>query len=715
MVVLTNKPAISYAETFFESTKNLPSRVKDDVFSFMSRFLNDPTSRGLNYERINTVDSSLRSVRVNGSYRAIVRIPDESAPNTYFILWVDAHDDAYEWAKRKRILHDRTTNAVTLVETREVIEEERIPEKTLGAKDEGVFHKYENVQLKALGVGEEILFMLRAVESREQLEGIKRFLPVPVYENLVYLLEEIPFEEVWALYQEYQESTEEITLEDALTEPINRDRFFVSVSEEDEEMARQFLHGEIDSWRVFLHPKQRKLVEADHEGPVRIIGGPGTGKSVVAMHRAKYLLETLYTDTRDKVLFTTFSSNLSADLEEMMKGMLTNQGFTRLKVVNLDKIISQLLETFFPHEKLMYGEEVLLIWKGLLAGTGFTEKYSENFLKTEYEEMIVEERIKSITEYFRHTRIGRGIGLSRKEKKEIWSLVEAYQLRCAELKKWDAPSAEKKIVEYLKEYVPEGLYRCVIADEVQDFRRTTLELLRALAGEKKSNDLYLVGDQMQRIFQKKGDKTDECIDSENRVYKLLHNYRTTEEISKFAQGIVKDVPLLLEEESSSNPIISHTRGKIPSITEFSKKEEELAYIADTVKKWTALGTLERSICILARTKNELTSLKEYLGSMGIRSYEIKQSKRDDKTIGGVRLSTMHRAKGLEFDCVIIMGMNQYNMPHQKTLESAESGVEKRELMIQEKLLLYVSATRAKKELGVCCTGKMTAFVPAMSK
>ena len=715
MVVLTNRPAISYADTFFESTRNLPSRVKDDVFSFMSRFLHDPTSRGLNYEKINTVDPSLRSVRVNGSYRAIVRIPDESAPNTYFILWVDAHDDAYEWAKRRRIIHDRTTNAVTLVETREVTEEESIPLEPVEDKERGVFQKYENDQLKSLGVGEEILFMLRAVQNREQLEGIRRFFHAPVYENLVYLLEEIPYEEVWALYQEYQESAEEIALEDALAEPINRDRFFVSISEEDEELAKQFLQGEIDSWRVFLHPKQRRFVEEDYEGPVRIIGGPGTGKSVVAMHRVKYLLETLYTDARDKVLFTTFSSNLSADLEELMKGMLTAQGFSRLKVVNLDKIISQLLETYFPQEKLMYGEEVLSVWKGLLADKGYTEKYSENFLKTEYEEMILENRIQSLAEYFSHPRIGRGKGLSRKEKKEIWSLAESYQSRCAELKKWDAPSAEKKIVTYLKEYVPEGLYRCAVADEVQDFRRTSLELLRALAGEKKRNDLYLVGDQMQRIFQKRGEKSDEDEDLEDRVYRLLHNYRTTGEISKFAQGIVKDIPMLLEEEPSSNPIISHTQGKVPSVTEFSRKDEELEYIADTVKKWNALGTLERSICILSRTKNELTSVKEYLGRKGIRSYEIKQSRRDDKTIGGVRLSTMHRAKGLEFDCVIIMGMNQNNMPHQKTLESAESGVEKRELLIQEKLLFYVAATRAKKELGVSCTGKMTAFVPTMSQ
>ena len=715
MVVLTNRPAISYAETFFESTKSLPSRVKDDVFSFINRFLQDPTSRGLNYEKINTVDPSLRSVRVNGSYRAIVRIPDESAPNTYFLLWVDAHDDAYEWAKRKRITHDRTTNAVTLVETRETVEEERSSEEPQEIRFKGVFHQYENEQLKALGVEEEILFTLRAVENREQLDGIKRFFPAPVYENLVYLLEEIPFEEVYALYQEYQESAEEITLEDALTEPINRDRFFVSISEEDEELVRQFLHGEIDSWRVFLHPKQREYVEADYEGPVRIIGGPGTGKSVVAMHRAKHLLETLYTDSREKILFTTFSSNLSADLEEMMKGMLTAQGFSRLKVVNLDKIISQLLETYFPQQKLMYGDEVLFVWKGLLTENGFKGKYSENFLKTEYEEIIVEEGVESLSKYFSHSRIGRGVGLSRKEKKEIWSLVEAYQVRCEELRKWDAPSAEKKLVGYIKESFPGGLFRCVIADEVQDFRKTSLALLRAIAGEQKRNDLYLVGDQMQRIYQKREEKADEDIDSGNRVFKLLHNYRTTGEIARFAQGIVQDVPLLLEENFSPDPVISHTQGKVPSVSEFLRKEEELAYIADTVKKWTALGTLERSICILARTKNELTSIKEYLASKGIRSYEIKQSNKDDKTVSGVRLSTMHRAKGLEFDCVIIMGMNQNNMPNQKTLESAESGVEKRELMLQEKLLLYVAATRAKKELSVSCTGKMTTFIPVVNQ
>jgi len=713
MAVFANKPAISYAKTFYEAVDRLPNRVLADVTTFTMRFLQDPTASGLNYEKIVAADRSFRSVRVNGSYRAIVRIPDDSAPNTYFLLWVDKHDDAYEWAKRKRILRDECTNAVSLVEMIEAAED---PSRdTVESLAENLFQSYTDEELLKLGVDNSILFLIRAVKAREQFESIKRYLSAVVSENLEYLLSEIPYSEVLESYFEHQNNCrEEITLEEALRESINGDRFFVAKSEEDEELLHQFLHGEIDVWRIFLHPKQRSYVEGNYPGPVEVMGGPGTGKSVVAMHRAKYILEHLYPSNQDRILFSTFSSNLSEDLEELMKSMVSPQNFSRLEVMNLDKVVSRLLREYFPREQLVYGEDVLAIWSRAIERMEMKTKYLEGFLKSEYEEIIIEGNIESLNDYFVYPRVGQGVSLNRKQKKEVWALVEEYKKLSSDYKKIDAPSAERKLARYLKENVPQGLYRCIIADEVQDLRNSTLELLRVLAGEEKDNDIFLVGDIYQSIFRKSDTRLRRSIETQGRVYKLIHNYRTTEEIYQLAQSIVAGIGEPLGDEQLSAKGYCHSQGKKPTISRFVTKDEELENLVDTVKKWMARGILERSICILTRSKNEISMVKEVLSHWGYRTFEIKPSKRDDKTIPGVRLTTMHRAKGLEFECVAIIGMEEANMPHKRTINCSTNMVEKRSLERQERLLLYVATTRAKTELSISYTGTLSPFLVSHS-
>lgn len=709
MAVFANKPAISYAKTFYEAVDRLPNRVLADVTTFTMRFLQDPTASGLNYEKIAAADPSFRSVRVNGSYRAIVRIPDDSAPNTYFLLWVDKHDDAYEWAKRKRILRDEYTNAVSLVEMIETTEE--TSRDTVEPMADNLFQSYTDEELLELSVDNSVLFLIRAVKTRDQFESIKRYLSALVSENLEYLLSEIPYSEVLESYLEQKNNRrEEITLEEALTESINGERFFVARSEEDEELLHQFLHGEIDVWRIFLHPKQRSYVEGSYPGPVEVMGGPGTGKSVVAMHRAKYLLEHLYPSIQDRILFSTFSSNLSEDLEELMKSMVSPQKFSRLEVMNLDKVVSRLLREYFPGEQLVYGEDVLAIWTNAIEQMEMKTKYLEGFLKSEYEEIIIEGNIGCLNDYFAYPRVGQGVSLNRKQKKEVWVLVENYKKLSSENKKIDAPSAERKLATYLKENVPHGLYRCIIADEVQDLRNSSLDLLRVLAGEEKKNDIFLVGDIYQRIFRKSDNKSKRSIETQGRVYKLIHNYRTTEEIYQLAQSVVAKIGEPLGDELLNSKGYCHSQGEKPTISRFATKDEELENLMDTVKKWIARGIPERNICILTRSKNEISMVKEVLSHRDCRTFEIKPSKRDDKTMPGVRLSTMHRAKGLEFDCVAIFGMEEANMPHQRTINSSSNIIEKRLLERNERFLLYVAITRAKNELAISYTGTISPFL-----
>jgi len=709
-VVLTNRPAVAYADTFFKACGRLTPGILRDVMSFTEKFLQDPTSRGLNYEKIQTIDPSLRSVRVNGSYRAIVRIPDSTAPNTYFLLWVDAHDDAYDWAKRKVIEHDSYSNAITLVESREeiVVSEEKEKEHP----SRGLFHHLDDEALESLGVDKSALFMIRAIETKEQLEGIKEYLQAPIFENLSYILADIPYEEVLELYKENIADNEtEKDMESALSENINKDRFFVAETEEDQKLIEQYLNGEIDEWRIFLHPKQRKYVEGDFDGPVRIAGGPGTGKSVVAMHRTRYLLEEMYTSEQEKVLFTTFSSNLSEDMDEMMKGMLKPKAYARLKVLNIDKVISGMLSEYMPEYRLIYGSDVLELWKEAMEEVTKDPFFTASMLKNEYEDMIVQNEITDSTSYFRLRRIGSGVRLNRAQKKQIWTIIEKYQEVCERKGMLDACSAENKLTMMMKERKPGGIYRSIVSDEVQDLRRSSIRFLRALAGDEKQNDLFLVGDNLQRIYMNRSDLEHPDMETPGGTFSLINNYRTTQEISDFAGRIVADIPVMIAEENEKKVHqISTLHGKAPTVKSFTSKEEELEFLYESIRKWIALGINDRGICVLTRTRNELGMIKDHLSGKGYRTFEIKPSRKDDKILQGIRLSTMHRAKGLEFDCVLVTGMDGLNMPNKKAVNSAANRMEAKELLLQEKLLLYVAVTRARKEIAVTCVGNMTSFI-----
>lgn len=709
MVVLSNRPAVAYSDTFFRACNRLTPGILRDVMSFTEKFLQDPTSRGLNYERIQAIDPSLRSVRVNGSYRAIVRIPDATAPNTYFLLWVDAHDDAYDWAKRKVITHDSYTNAITLVESRE--EEVERKETLHEAELKGIFQKLDNQSLLNLGVEESALFMIRAVESKEQMEGIRGYMQAPVFENLSYIIADIPYEEVLELYKEtILEVRSDQNMETALSENINKERFFLSETDEDQKLIEQYLNGEIDGWRIFLHPKQRKYVEGDYEGPVRIVGGPGTGKSVVAMHRTKYLLETIHKESDERILFTTFSSNLSEDLDEMMKEMLKPRDYSRLKVLNVDKVISSLLSEYLPSYRLIYGDDVLGLWSEAIRLVT-RDEFTPALLKNEYEDMIIQNDINDLPSYFTLLRVGSGVRLNRSQKKLIWSIVEKYQELCDVRGILDAPSAEKKLTWMLKKSKPEGLYSGIVSDEVQDLRNSSLKFLRALGGTQKKNDLFLVGDNLQRIYMNSFDIRKSGVDVEDRTFALIHNYRTTQEISDFASKIIEVIPAVVKEENERRiQQISTIQGKSPVTKVLPSKVAEMEFVHETIKKWIAVGIDDKGICILTRTKNELNSVKEYFHRKGYRTFEIKPSRKDDKTLTGIRLSTMHRAKGLEFDCVVLIGMDESNMPNRKAVESAENRMEEKDLILQERLLLYVAVTRAKKEIAITCTGNMTPFL-----
>jgi superfamily I DNA and RNA helicase len=102
----------------------------------------------------------------------------------------------------------------------------------------------------------------------------------------------------------------------ALEHPDSRRRFVTVNSEKD---LASMLDAPLEKWRVFLHPSQERLVTKNFNGPARVLGGPGTGKTVVAMHRARHLAKTLCSDADDRILFTTYTANLAQNVEQNIR------------------------------------------------------------------------------------------------------------------------------------------------------------------------------------------------------------------------------------------------------------------------------------------------------------------------------------------------------------------------------------------------------------
>jgi len=305
---------VAISSDFFTALSKLPKTQMNKTIKLVEKFKNDPTSSGINYEKLHfSSDSRLYSIRVDNTYRCIVLKPERG--NVFILLWVDHHDAAYDWAKRHKCSIHPETGSIQILETEYTTEQMPIIEKK---NTKTVFNEYRDRELLRLGVPEEMLSQIRQIESEDELDALRAYLPEEAYEGLFYLLAGDSLEEVLQ-YLSNDTIGEKVDTNDfvkALENANSKRRFYV-VDENDIDLM-SMLNAPLEKWRVFLHPTQRKLVYRDWNGPVRVLGGAGTGKTVVAMHRAKWLAQKLPL-SEGKILLTTFTKNLAMDIYENLK------------------------------------------------------------------------------------------------------------------------------------------------------------------------------------------------------------------------------------------------------------------------------------------------------------------------------------------------------------------------------------------------------------
>ncbi len=677
-----------------EKLFDLPKAIQKKVLEFQKKFRENSTAESIHLEPIKEFkDQSLRTARIDLKYRIIIRVPETG--DSYYLLWVDNHDEAMDWAKNKIFQWNENTQTAQIFITPDEPVAKPFIEKE---KDSFLFSAFSDEQLISIGVPGVLIDLVRSIKNIDELEKAEKYLPVDAFERLFYISDGLNINLVIAEINEGKTESTDINVQN---ESRNNKRSYVEV---DDELISGIINGELSKWQIFLHPAQRALVESDFNGSVKVAGGAGTGKTVVALHRLKYLSSLKDGDSR-KIVFTTFTNALTTNLISLAKKLETD--FTKVHITNIDtlvkeqalnnRLIDKTIRILDFHQSKTSEE----IWNEVLELT--LSEFDTKFLSTEYQNVILYNNINEGNEYLKVSRAGRGKPITRKQKMEVWVLVESYKTLKKEQKYLDRFELFNLVSNYLNsnQIFP---FKNVIADEIQDLSNVELRFLRSLV-EAKRNDLFLVGDPYQKIYNRRINFSSMGISIRgNRSRQLRINYRTSEEIKRLAISAVQEISYddFDGESEKLNGYLSLFHGEKPTYEVFKTKSEENDSIISKIKNLRENGLRYNEIAIGFRTKESLKELKTILHKLKIPySDNINPATTNYE---GIVLSTFHSLKGLEFKAVLLCDVNNRTCPQYFSMLNQLDEVQKEEYYKSERALMYVAVSRAIKILYITGTG-----------
>ena len=708
-----SQPALRVAASrgFFKALNTLPERGRAKVHKFIVQFMDEPTAPGLNYERINgSKDPQVRSLRVDQDYRCIVRAPEKGS--TYVLLWVDKHDDAYAWARRKACHVNRVSGALQIVDVEGA--EKALGDTISATVPDSLFAQIADEQLMQLGVPAALLPSLRAISNEDGLTRLLEWLPPDCVDALILLADGRSFEEVLTELEKERPSTVDPTdVDTALNQPDSQAEFVVLT---DDEELEAILSAPLEQWRVVLHPSQKRLVERHWNGPVRVLGGAGTGKTVAAMHRARWLARSFLgageAARGDKVLFTTFTRNLSTDIRSNLAKICTPQELQRIEVTHLDAWVSSYLRSQGLTIKVFNKEARDAAWSVAMLVADPELGLDLRFYEEEWKEVVLAQGCSTQDEYLVAKRIGRGTRLNRQKRISIWPVFDALRSELRQRGLWEPEEAKQAAADRLNASGQPPRYRAIVVDEAQDFDVAAFRLLRALAGAEHTDDLFIVGDPHQRIYGRPLVLGQCGINVRGRSRKLRINYRTTEETRAWATAVLQGIDFD-DLDGGSDPI-SDTRsllhGDQPLVKGFEDPADERRFLEDKLRQLRDVDGNLASTCVTIRTNKAVEQLARGLETAGFQVRIIEADEADDPSDPSLRLATMHRIKGLEFDQVFIPELNAELMPYRVELNRRPDEVSRQLFEQQERSLLHVAATRAKKRVVVTYSGKPSSFL-----
>lgn len=700
---------VAFSKEFMEAYSALPRKIQKKVREFTVKFQKDPTQPGLNFEHLDGVqDPKVRSVRVDQAYRAIVIHPPKG--DVYLCVWVDHHDAAYRWVRNRRFEVNPSSGAFQIFEMTEPALAAKPPaEPAVAEQPRGLFDGHDDEDLLLAGVPDPLLASVRAIQTETDLDALAPHMPSDAAEMLYLLAAGYGLLEAIEEADRSRPEPAKVDVEDfevALKRPEAQPLFNIVA---DEAELEAMLDAPLDQWRVFLHPSQSKLVKMNANGPVRVLGGAGTGKTVVLIHRAAYLASQVFTGVHDRILVTTFTRNLAIDLRMSLRKLCSAEVFARLEVTNIHSWVANFMRKHGHTLRIVQDEQRRHLFE--MAMTEAPDQiYPLSFYLDEWDEVVQPQDVSTRDDYLTARRVGRGVRLTRRQRDDVWRVLGRYRELLDQERRIEWPDAVREARLYIEKQDIALPYCAVLSDEVQDFTANDLRLLRRLAPEE-SNTLFLVGDGHQRIYGQPVSLGSCGIAIRGRGRRLKLNYRTTEQIRNRAVAVLegRSVDDLDGGIDSLKGYRSLRSGPVPEALHFVTEAEEAKFIVDRVRSWLDAGVSGDSICLAARTGAQIADRYEsILNTAGFDVVRVRTDPEKESQKPGVRLATMHRMKGLEFSRVLLVGVQEGTIPLPLDTESDEAEAAQHE--VRERCLFYVASTRARDELVIAGYGQRSPFL-----
>jgi superfamily I DNA/RNA helicase/mRNA-degrading endonuclease RelE of RelBE toxin-antitoxin system len=680
------------ADTFTDSLARLTGDEQKAAKTTAFDLQLNPVNPGMQLHKIDkSKDKNFWSVRVSADIRLIVH----KTLGSLLLCYVDHHDKAYDWAKRRRLEAHPKTGAAQFVEIRETVQEILVPayvqEPRPAQYAEPLFAKVSDDELLGYGVPAEWLPDVRAATGG----------------TLLTLADHLPGEAAEALLELATGGTpRQPQPVEAPANPFDHPdaqrRFRVMSNVEELERALEFPW---DKWTVFLHPAQRQWVERDYTGPARVSGSAGTGKTIVALHRAVFLARS-HPDSR--VLLTTYSETLANALRTQLRRLLGNEPrlAERLEVHALDAIGERLYEQHFGRPRIATRELIRRYIAEASAGQE-GQKVSPAFSLSEWEELVDAWQLDSWESYRDVKRLGRKTRLPEARRAALWAIFDAVRKRLGVEGLITRAGLYSRLASQLaqRKHPP---FDYVVVDEAQDLSVAQLRFLAAMgtdAGAERPNGLFFAGDLGQRIFQQPFSWKSLGVDIRGRARTLHINYRTSHQIRTQADRLlapeVADVDGNVEQRRGT---VSVFNGPPPVVQTFDSQAKEIeavgAWLADRGKE----GVMPHEMGVFVRSEAELERARAALARAGMPFKVLDEGV--ETSHGQVSISSMHLAKGLEFRAVAVMACDDEVIPLQSRIETVADDTDLEEVYNTERHLLYVACTRARDHLLV------TSVVPA---
>ncbi|QYC45268.1 DNA-dependent helicase II [Nonomuraea coxensis DSM 45129] len=379
----------------------------------------------------------------------------------------------------------------------------------------------------------------------------------------------------------------------------------------------------------------------------------------------------------------------------------------RIDVLTVDQVARRLVDEHVGKATLVREEEEKDIWRRIVRRRSLD--LSERFLREEWRQVVLAQAITSADGYLRARRTGRGRRLGPLQRAQVWRAIDEFQQELTDRNYRTFESTCVEAVRVLAELNARP-YDHVIVDEAQDLHPVRWRVLRAAVAEG-PNDLFIASDTHQRIYDNRVSLNSIGIRLAGRSTRLRINYRTTEEILNWSCAMLagEKIDDLDGRPSSLIGCRSEVHGARPDLYGAPTKNAELAHLVEILRGWLAAGVDPEEIGVAARSETVGQSAADALIRAGIDASYLSRDR--DGLDGHVRVTTMHRMKGLEFRCVAVIGVSASQLPAANAVTPIDEDATTHANDVQrERCLLFVAATRARERLHVSWHGEPSAFL-----